>query len=156
VLKLALIDYLRERSEVLALMRGHRVAADRLASSLEAGTPGAGGWPSEAHPAFVTRLLRRSRALGTLAALVHRHLDETLSVRGETLEDAIRVDGQQQAAEQAALANLITSLRFIGSFDWSEFFESVSLVEQVLQRDPAVPGTIAKGRRHVRFAVFRL
>src|SRR5436190_3456291 len=137
VLKLALIDYLRERSEVLGLMRGHRVAADRLASAIEAGTPGAGEWPSEAHPAFVTRLLRRSRALGTLAAAVHRHLDDTLSVRGETLEDAIRVDGQQQASEQAAVANLITSLRFIGSFDWSEFFESVSLVEQVLQRDPA-------------------
>jgi len=27
--------------------------------------------------------------------------------------------------------------RLIGTFDWSEFFESVSLVEQVLQRDPA-------------------
>jgi cyclic beta-1,2-glucan synthetase len=53
------------------------------------------------------------------------------------MEDAIRVDGQQQAAEQAAVANLISSLRFIGTFDWSEFFESVSLVEQVLQRDPA-------------------
>ena len=35
------------------------------------------------------------------------------------------------------MANLITSLRLIGTFDWSEFFESVSLVEQVLQRDPA-------------------
>ena len=42
-----------------------------------------------------------------------------------------------QAADQAGVANLITSLRFIGTFDWSEFFESVSLVEQVLQRDPA-------------------
>ncbi len=35
------------------------------------------------------------------------------------------------------MANLIGSLRLISSFDWSEFFESVSLVEQVLQRDPA-------------------
>ena len=35
------------------------------------------------------------------------------------------------------MANLITSLRLIATFDWSEFFESVSLVEQVLQRDPA-------------------
>ena len=68
---------------------------------------------------------------------MHRQLDALLSHRGETMEDAIRVDGQQQAAEQAAVANLITSLRFIGTFDWSEFFESVSLVEQVLQRDPA-------------------
>ena len=35
------------------------------------------------------------------------------------------------------MANLIGSLRLISTFDWSEFFESVSLVEQVLQRDPA-------------------
>ena len=35
------------------------------------------------------------------------------------------------------MASLITSLRFIATFDWSDFFEGVSLVEQVLQRDPA-------------------
>ena len=34
------------------------------------------------------------------------------------------------------MANLIGSLRLVSSFDWSEFFESVSIVEQVLQRDP--------------------
>ena len=53
------------------------------------------------------------------------------------LEDAIRAEGQHEAAEQATVANLIGSLRLITTFDWSEFFESVSLVEQVLQRDPA-------------------
>src|SRR6185436_18298372 len=35
VLKLALIDYLRERVELIAEARGHRLAADRLATSLE-------------------------------------------------------------------------------------------------------------------------
>ena len=34
------------------------------------------------------------------------------------------------------MSSLIGSLRLISTFDWSEFFESVSLVEQVLQRDP--------------------
>ena len=57
--------------------------------------------------------------------------------RGKTVEDAIRSEGRHQAAEQAGMANLIGSLRLISTFDWSEFFESVSLVEQVLQRDPA-------------------
>ena len=137
VLKLALIDHLRQRGDVLAETRGHHVAADRLASAIEAVPESVGSWPEDVHPAFVTRLLRRSRALGAIASSMHRQLDALLSHRGETMEDAIRVDGQQQAAEQAAVANLITSLRFIGTFDWSEFFESVSLVEQVLQRDPA-------------------
>ena len=137
VLKLALIDHLRQRGDVLAETRAHRVAADRLASAIEAVPDSVSIWPEDVHPAFVTRLLRRSRALGAIASSMHRQLDALLSHRGETMEDAIRVDGQHQAAEQAAVANLITSLRFIGTFDWSEFFESVSLVEQVLQRDPA-------------------
>ncbi len=34
------------------------------------------------------------------------------------------------------MSSLIGSLRLISTFDWTEFFESVSLVEQVLQRDP--------------------
>ena len=35
------------------------------------------------------------------------------------------------------MANVITSLRLCSTLDWSEYFEAVSLVEQVLQRDPA-------------------
>src|SRR5687767_4229614 len=89
MLKLALIDYLRERGDVLAETRAHRVAADRLASVLEAAPDGTGDWPAHVHPAFVTRLLRRSRALGTIASTLHRQLDAMLSQRGETIEDAI-------------------------------------------------------------------
>ena len=94
-------------------------------------------WPTEVHSAFVTRLLQRSREFGAAAAALRQELDAALATRGESIEDAIRADGQHQAAEQASMANLIGSLRLISSFDWSEFFESVSLVEQVLQNDPA-------------------
>jgi cyclic beta-1,2-glucan synthetase len=85
----------------------------------------------------VTRLLQRSRALGAIASALHQQLEAALAARGQTIEDAIRAEGQHQAAEQAGMANLIGSLRLISTFDWSEFFESVSLVEQILQRDPA-------------------
>src|SRR5439155_477153 len=79
--------------------------------------------------AFVTRLLERSRALGAIASGLHQQLEQALAARGQTIEDAIRTEGQNQAAAQAAMANLIGSLRLISTFDWSEFFESVSLVE---------------------------
>ena len=49
----------------------------------------------------------------------------------------IRAEARYQAASQAAMANLVESLRLVSTFDWSEFFESVSLVEQVLLRDPS-------------------
>jgi cyclic beta-1,2-glucan synthetase len=134
-LKLALLDHLRARGDTLAAARVHRLAADRVASAIEA-APGKFEWPAQVHHAFVTRLLQRARGLGAIASGLHHQLEEALSARGQTIEDAIRAEGQHQAAEQAGVANLIGSLRLISTFDWSEFFESVSLVEQVLQRDP--------------------
>jgi cyclic beta-1,2-glucan synthetase len=136
-LKLALLDHLRARGDVLAATRVHRAAADRLAATIEAGHQRFQEWPAHIHHSFVTRLLERSRALGAIASGLHQQLDAALAAREQTIEDAIRAEGQHQAAEQAGMANLIGSLRLISTFDWSEFFESVSLVEHVLQRDPA-------------------
>ena len=136
-LKLALLDHLRSRADSLAEMRIHRLNADQLAAAIEDGSTGVDRWPHQVHHAFVTRLLQRTRPLGALASELHRNLELALSSFGQTIEDAIRAEGQHQAAEQAGMANLIGSLRLISTFDWSEFFESVSLVEQVLQRDPA-------------------
>jgi cellobiose phosphorylase len=137
MLKLALLDHLRQRGDVIAETRAHRVTAERLAAAIEASPHGDHAWPAQTHHAFVTRLLQRSRTLGPIASHLHRQLERALAARGQTIEDAIRAEGQHEASEQAIVANLITSLRLIGTFDWSEFFESVSLVEQVLQRDPA-------------------
>src|SRR5438093_9037424 len=134
-LKLALVEHLRTRADVLATSRAHRVDADRLVDTLDTPPNVRDRWPSQVHPAFVIRLLQRSRERETAAPLRHE-LDAALASRGQTIEDAIRSEARHQAAEQAFMANLIGSLRLVSSFDWSEFFESVSLVEQVLQRDP--------------------
>ena len=54
-----------------------------------------------------------------------------------TAEDSIRTEHQAQAMTQVSVANAITSLRLCSTLDWMLYFEHVSLVEQVLQRDPA-------------------
>ena len=54
-----------------------------------------------------------------------------------TAEDAIRGEHQRQAAAQVSVANVLTSLRLCSTLNWSDYFEAVSLVEQVLRRDPA-------------------
>jgi cyclic beta-1,2-glucan synthetase len=136
-LKLALIEHLRARADELAATRAHRQHADRLANALERGAQVPETWPERVHPAFVTRLLQRAREYGDAASTLRDQLVATLAARGDTVEEAIRAEGRNQAVEQASMANLIGSLRLISSFDWSEFFESVSLVEHVLQRDPA-------------------
>jgi cyclic beta-1,2-glucan synthetase len=136
-LKLALVEHLRVRADILAESRAHQRRADALADTLETGSTGTERFPAEIHPAFVTRLLQRSREYGATAATLRRELEAALAARGHTVEDAIRSEGRHQAAEQATMANLVGSLHLISTFDWSEFFESVSLVEQVLRRDPA-------------------
>src|SRR5438094_3945520 len=54
-----------------------------------------------------------------------------------TAEDSIRTEHQSQAAGQVSVANAITSLRLCSTLDWTQHFENVSLIERVLQRDPA-------------------
>ena len=136
-LKLALVEHLRARAEVMSAGRAQRLEADRLAGTMEASLGAPRAWPSQFHPAFVIRLLQRSREHGPAAAALRQELAAALDARGQTVEDVIRAEARYQAAGQAAMANLVGSLRLVSTFDWSEFFESVSLVEQVLLRDPA-------------------
>jgi cyclic beta-1,2-glucan synthetase len=134
-LKLALLDYLRARADLLAESRAHQLEADRLAASLE-DPAGRRTWPHEVHPAFVIRLLQRSREREPAAGVLRQELDAALAARSQTIEEAIRADGRHQASEQAFMSSLVGTLRLISTFDWTEFFERVSLVEQVLHRDP--------------------
>jgi cellobiose phosphorylase len=135
-LKLALLEVVSVRADVLAATRANRLAGDRIVDRLAAGSLTAHDWPADMHPAFIIRLLQRSQEFEGASGL-RREVETALAARGLSIEDAIASEGRHQAAEQAAMASLIGSLRLVSSFDWSEFFESVSLVEQVLQRDPA-------------------
>ena len=64
-------------------------------------------------------------------------IEAQLTVQGTTAEAVIRDEHQRQAAAQVSVANAITSLRLCSALDWRQYVESVSLVEHVLQRDPA-------------------
>ena len=43
---------------------------------------------------------------------------------------------QKQAGDQVSISNTIGSLRFLGSMDWREFVETMSVVEHKLREDP--------------------
>src|SRR4029453_8082742 len=64
-------------------------------------------------------------------------LDEQLRSQGLSVESVILAETQRQATEQVSMANVFASLRLCTTLDWPTFVERVSLVEQVLQRDPA-------------------
>ena len=141
MLKLALIENLRRLATATLASRSARLAADAYVSRVadEEGDTGrqAQALPQALDIAFVVQLLHRLREYGFQLSSIRTAVEEHLSSQETTAEAAIRGEHQHQAANQVSVANAITSLRLCSAIDWRLYVESVSLVEQVLQRDPA-------------------
>jgi cyclic beta-1,2-glucan synthetase len=138
MLKLALIENLRRLAEETMEARWARRAADAFVAGIDAAGKGAlPPLPREIHAAHVVQLLLRVREYGPRLSAVRRDLDAYLARGGLTAEEAIRREHQREAATQVSVANAVTSLRLCSEIDWPQYVESVSLVERVLQRDPA-------------------
>lgn len=54
-----------------------------------------------------------------------------------TLEEAMRIEAQKQSRLQVSIQNAVSSLRSSSEMDWSEFVEECSIIEKILQLDPA-------------------
>jgi cyclic beta-1,2-glucan synthetase len=138
MLKLALIENLRRLADELLAARAARAAADAYVERIDASGKGhAPALPRVLHTAHVVQLLQRVREYGPRLSAVRRGLDAHLAAGAMTPEAAVRSEHQREAAAQVSVANVVTSLRLCSQLDWSTFVESVSLVERVLQRDPA-------------------
>ncbi len=139
MLKLALIENARRLAVETLEGRDARLRADRFLAQV--GGPGSAmplaSLPGVLETAYVVRLLQRMREYGPLVSPVRAAVEQRLAAQGMTAEDSIRTEYQAQAAGQVSMANAITSLRLCSTLDWMLYFEHVSLVEQVLQRDPA-------------------
>ena len=85
---------------------------------------------------FVAELTRRLQGQGPALALPLTWIEQQLSESGLTIEELVRSENQQQAADQVSMSNSIGSLRFLGAMDWREFVETMSIVEQTLGEDP--------------------
>src|SRR5206468_805739 len=112
--------------------------ADRFFGSFEsARTSGRSPMlPRIFHVAFVDELLQRMREYGAGAAELRKQLEERLSAAGTTVEGAVRAQHQRQAMGHVSMGNTITSLRLCATLDWNGYVEGVSLIEQILRRDP--------------------
>jgi cyclic beta-1,2-glucan synthetase len=141
-LRIVLVENLRRIAERLVLSRRAREEADLLADSLL----GTGGQATispatvlrdfEKKPlerAFAVQLVQRLRDLDPKVGPILVWLDERLAAQGTTADEIVRAEHQQQAAMTVTVRNIITSMRLTSEFDWQVFFESVSLVDQVLR-----------------------
>jgi cellobiose phosphorylase len=85
---------------------------------------------------FVAEFARRMQGQSTALALPLTWIEQRLSESGLTIEQLVRAENQQMAADQVSISNSIGSLRFLGAMDWRAFVETMSAVEQVLREDP--------------------
>ena len=140
-LRIVLIENLRRLAEQIVRNRAARQQADGLADRLL----GAGGRAAEpvavvladhARPA-VGRFSRSSSCTGCATRIPGSRpaltwLDQRLAAQGTTADAVVRDEHQRQGAANVTVRNIITSMRLISDVDWTELFERISLVDDVL------------------------
>ncbi|MDP2319895.1 MAG: glucoamylase family protein [Acidobacteriota bacterium] len=138
MLKLALIENLRRLVAELFESRTARRAADAHVARIDAGSAEAEVQiPIDAHDAYLVQMLHRAREYDARRSPLRAALEAHLIARGTVAEEIVRLEHQRQATSQASVANAITSLRLCATIDWRQYVEAVSLVDNVLRRDPS-------------------
>ena len=140
-LRILLVDNLRRLAEQIVRSRAARQTADEIADGLL----GIGADSPEVAAASLRRLSRAALPTAARVQLFQRlrdqdpavtpalgWLEELLAAQGTTTEEMVRLEHQRQATMNVTVRNVITSMRLISWFDWAEFVESVSLVDEVL------------------------
>src|SRR5256714_1598731 len=147
-LRLALVENLRRLATRIVQSRTERDDADRLADKL---LEQAQRQPNELLPLLTARMTRRKtlgRAFGVQLTQrlreqdpavmpVMEWLDKQLTKKGQSIEKIVQEEHQRQAAAQVTVGNIITSMRLLSTLDWKDFFETVSLIDPELAKDPA-------------------
>lgn len=86
---------------------------------------------------FVEEFYARLQAQGPAMAFVQTWVEQKLLEQGVSATQLSAAAARTAATNQISIANSIGSLRFIGAMDWRNYVESLSVVEQALQEDPA-------------------
>jgi len=144
-LRVALVENLRRLSQLIVRSREARAMADELADRLL----GLSGGPAEdTHDVleplgdaplrrpFAVQLVQRLRDQGPSIVPSLAWLDEKLSSQGTSADEVVSQEHHAQAAANVTVRNIITSMRWMSSIDWTEFVEGVSLVDDVLRAAP--------------------
>ncbi|HEY5495831.1 MAG TPA: glucoamylase family protein, partial [Candidatus Limnocylindrales bacterium] len=140
-LRILLVENLRRLAEEIVRSRAARQRADELADRLL-------GLGLAIGPEILPTSRRLSAALPTAARVqlfqrlrdqdpavtpAVRWLEDLLAAQGTTAEEVVRLEHQRQATMNVTVRNVIMSMRLISWFDWAEFVESVSVVDEVLR-----------------------
>jgi cellobiose phosphorylase len=151
--RMALIENLRRLAGRMEVARRERAKADalcdRILSAIDGAAEGEREKTAEAvlrtperreivvNPTFAVRVMQRLRDIDPALSAAQHWIEEELAREGLTTDAAVHAEHHRQTTAQATIANIIASMRLFSQTDWSDFFESVSLVEKILSEDPA-------------------
>src|SRR5450756_2305122 len=141
-LRILLVDNLRRLAEQIVRSRAARQKADELANGLLGlGTDSPEGAaaalrrlsPAALPTAARVQLFQRLRDQDPALTPALQWLEALLSAQGTTAEEMVRFEHQRQATMNVTVRNVIMSMRLISWFDWAQFVESVSVVDEILR-----------------------
>src|SRR5215469_2404805 len=141
-LRIVLVENLRRLAERICRARLDRQRADALANGLlglsgrpaaEAATALARLDRSALPRSFTVQLVQRLREQDPAVVPALHWLDQQLAAQGTTTEEIVRREHEALAAMNVTVRNVITSMRLMSALDWKDFFESVSLVDEILR-----------------------
>jgi cyclic beta-1,2-glucan synthetase len=162
-LRVVLVENLRRLAERMVRSRSGREQAEALADRLLGG--GRDPEPNAAlrrydegrlDVAFAVALLGRLRDQDPEVTPALAWLERRLAAQGTTADEVVALEHQRQAAMNATVRNVITSMRLISAFDWAAFFESVSPVDDTLAAHPGYLAAEFATRDRYRHAVEEL
>lgn len=86
---------------------------------------------------YLEHLLALMRRAGSGYGEVYDYIERKLEEYNTTIQDLVQHEHKKYAVRKISIGNSITSLHSISTLDWNNIFESVSVVEEMLSKDPA-------------------
>ncbi len=161
-LRLILIENLRRMAESIVWARRLRREADEIADGLLGIGRGRAGEAraaldrygrTELPQPLVVQLLQRLRDRDPETTPGLSWLLDHLAAEGTPPDEVVDETHRRQSATNVTVRNVVTSLRQINFFDWADFVEGVSLVDQALAAESSYSEMSFATRDRYRHAI---
>ncbi len=146
ILRVSLIEYLAQLTEIgLENLHKRKIARQMAESIVEISAQKKinkqleSWFPSskKLDPVVIISFLHRLRESDPSATYVIRWVENRVLEEDIKLDEFIRAETSKRAIDRITVGNIVSSLRTLSFLAWADFFEKVSLVEKILQTDPA-------------------
>ncbi len=165
-LRVVLVENLRRHSVLILSSMQARKSADLLADELLGLSPGGipqtleiylkGFEGKQLGKSFLVHLIQRLRYHDPAVTSTMQWVHEKLAEMNLTADEIVSSEHNNQSAANVTVRNIITSMRLISAFDWRTFFESISLVDDVLKTNPVFAAMDFTSQDRYRHAIEEL